>query len=393
MPRTAKTQPTTDTTDAPEVETPVTDDTAKAEEIRADVENLDTDLAGKGEIHLPSGRVISYEERRKLFRSLAAPFAPDQVEKLPKYVGRKPARGEFVEKFKCIQGHRDATKASADGVYCGGYHGYSIHIDYIGHAGATMRLNSVCGTEDWNWEFMHLDVPAWAQGMAAELVRAGEFDRAERLIKEHGQPIFRDGGLWIRVTVLGVTRIGFGDAQDKTGPNAIKEIIGDGIRNAGLRFGIATYLWNKSEAAENIKTQAAQHAYDAMIKAQTEAWERTQSAREQAAAAHRETEEPEVARGQQDNAAEASQTRPHPNAQEAPAETRGATKLDADSVEGDVLPNEGEIEASFNRLYNGGDLEGLRSLLTIAKRAGAGEWLLDTIREGIAIGEKSVGQG
>jgi hypothetical protein len=58
-----------------------------------------------------------------------------------------------------------------------------------------------------------------------------------------------DGGMWGKLTVLGVSRIGFGDSAGKTGPNAIKEVIGDFIRNAAMRFGVATYLWSKSESA------------------------------------------------------------------------------------------------------------------------------------------------
>ena len=45
-------------------------------------------------------------------------------------------------------------------------------------------------------------------------------------------------------------RSGFGDAQGKTGGNATKEIIGDALRNAAMRFGIGTYLWGKSDKAK-----------------------------------------------------------------------------------------------------------------------------------------------
>ena len=62
-----------------------------------------------------------------------------------------------------------------------------------------------------------------------------------------GQPAFSSQGLWIRLTVCGVTRLGFGDAQDKKGPNAIKEMIGDALRNAAVRFGAALDLWHKGD--------------------------------------------------------------------------------------------------------------------------------------------------
>ena len=45
----------------------------------------------------------------------------------------------------------------------------------------------------------------------------------------------RFGNLWIRLTVCGVTRLGYGDAQGKTGGNAMKERIGDALRK-GIRF-------------------------------------------------------------------------------------------------------------------------------------------------------------
>jgi hypothetical protein len=42
-----------------------------------------------------------------------------------------------------------------------------------------------------------------------------------------------------------VSRLGYGDAQGKTGPNATKERIGDALRNAAMRFGAALDLWHK----------------------------------------------------------------------------------------------------------------------------------------------------
>ena len=42
-------------------------------------------------------------------------------------------------------------------------------------------------------------------------------------------------------TVCGVTRIGVGDGK------SMKELIGDAIRNAAMRFGVALDLWSKEE--------------------------------------------------------------------------------------------------------------------------------------------------
>lgn len=144
------------------------------------------------------------------WKLLQAPFPRDQVEMLAKYTGKK----EQLEQSK-----RECK-------VCGGWHGHpAVHLDYIGHAGITMRLNEV--DPSWSWEPMSLDAD--------------------------GLPKFSQHGLWIRLTILGKTMIGFGDAQGKDGPNAIKEIIGDAIRNAAMRFGVGTYLWSKSEAAQKLR--------------------------------------------------------------------------------------------------------------------------------------------
>lgn len=95
-----------------------------------------------------------------------------------------------------------------------------ICLKYIGHAEATNRLLNV--DPFWDWEPLAFD--------------------------QLGLPQY-DGnrGMWIRLTVCGVTRIGYGDATGKDGANAVKEIIGDAIRNAGMRFGMALNLWTSSE--------------------------------------------------------------------------------------------------------------------------------------------------
>lgn len=153
----------------------------------------------------------SIEEKRALLRK---PFSPDEIEKLPKYVGRK-VNGKIP---------KEAYGVCPE---CGKRHPLpSIHLDYVGHAGITDRLNDV--DPEWNWEPLAFD--------------------------QYGLPLYDpNGGLWIRLTVLGVTRYGYGDAQGKSGPNAVKEIIGDAIRNAAMRFGVATYLWSKSDKAEHMR--------------------------------------------------------------------------------------------------------------------------------------------
>lgn len=169
-------------------------------------------LIPAGQTRLPDGRLMLSEEYARRLDLLSKVFDQDEVEKLPKQLRKDDRDYDY-----CRQG----TRVSADGHYCGGRHARALHLDYIGHAGITDRLNQVDPL--WTWEPM---------GYTPQ-----------------GTPLMTDGGMWGKLTVLGVTRIGFGDAQGKTGPNAVKEIIGDFLRNASMRFGVGTYLWGKSESA------------------------------------------------------------------------------------------------------------------------------------------------
>jgi len=96
-------------------------------------------------------------------------------------------------------------------------------LSYLGHAALTDRLLDV--DPMWSWEPLALD--------------------------ERGLPAFdANGGLWIKLTICGVTRLGYGDPDGKKGPNAIKEAIGDALRNSGMRFGAALDLWHKGDLHE-----------------------------------------------------------------------------------------------------------------------------------------------
>lgn len=95
-----------------------------------------------------------------------------------------------------------------------------VTLDYVGHAALTARLLDV--DPEWSWEPVAVD--------------------------ERGLPAFdENGGLWIRLTIAGMTRLGYGDASGKKGANAVKEAIGDALRNAGMRFGAALDLWSKED--------------------------------------------------------------------------------------------------------------------------------------------------
>jgi hypothetical protein len=97
-----------------------------------------------------------------------------------------------------------------------------VMLDFVGHAAVVDRLLAV--DPEWTWDFAETD-PAT------------------------GKPSLRysidpEKNLWIRLTVCGVSRIGVGD-----GPTN-KERIGDAIRNAGMRFGIALDLWARESLVE-----------------------------------------------------------------------------------------------------------------------------------------------
>jgi len=95
-----------------------------------------------------------------------------------------------------------------------------LKLDYVGHAALTKRLLEA--DLNWSWE-------PFAVG-------------------EDGLPKLDErGGLWIRLTVCGITRIGYGDSGNSRGTQAIKEAIGDALRNAGMRFGAALDLWHKGD--------------------------------------------------------------------------------------------------------------------------------------------------
>ena len=135
---------------------------------------------------------------------LRKPFPPNQISKLPKPTSKDAKKGRCAE--------------------CGGWHGLpAVHLDYVGHAALTDRLLDT--DPMWSWEPVAFDA--------------------------NGLPCFdKNGGLWIRLTVCGVTRLGYGNAEDKPYMDVgarEKEVIGDALRNAAMRFGAALDLWHKGD--------------------------------------------------------------------------------------------------------------------------------------------------
>lgn len=140
---------------------------------------------------------------------LRKPFPDHQIGKLP-----KPTKAQ-------TEAVRADFRAGARCNLCGTWHHPQVqHLDYVGHAALTDRL--LDADPAWSWEPL-------AYGP----------DGLPRLDAE--------GGLWIKLTMCGVTRLGYGDAQGKSGGDAMKEKIGDALRNAALRFGAALDLWHKGD--------------------------------------------------------------------------------------------------------------------------------------------------
>lgn len=168
---------------------------------------------------------------------LREPFAPHHISKLPKptKAQTEAVKQDFKKGVRCQ--------------LCGSWHHPDVvHLDYVGHAALTDRLLDT--DPHWSWEPV-----AFRDGLPA-------FDQS--------------GGLWIKLTVCGVTRLGYGHAAVKPGvdPGAReKEVIGDALRNAAMRFGAALDLWHKGdlhadEPSEEKADPAPQRQQSAHINAQ-----------------------------------------------------------------------------------------------------------------------------
>ncbi len=96
-----------------------------------------------------------------------------------------------------------------------------MQLDYVSHAEITRILLEV----DVHWRWVPI---AWDNGRPAVHVENGI------------------ATMWGELTILGQSRLGVGSVRaDK--PELDKELVGDFLRNAAMRFGIALSLWSKQE--------------------------------------------------------------------------------------------------------------------------------------------------
>ena len=140
---------------------------------------------------------------------LRVPFSANQISKLPKPTKQQTeaVKNDYRAGIRCV-------------VCSAWHHPDVVHLDYVGHAALTDRLLDT--DPAWTWEPLAMT--------------------------PDGLPVMDPfGGMWIKLTVCGITRLGYGHADGKDGGNAIKEVIGDALRNAGMRFGAALDLWHKGE--------------------------------------------------------------------------------------------------------------------------------------------------
>lgn len=164
----------------------------------------------------PGAADVKASTVREVMGELRKPFPSNIIGKLPRITCgecRKSSR-------KRCDNHEWVNHCATCN---GGHSSAAMHIDFVGHAAVTDRLLAV--DPAWSWEPMGLD--------------------------QFGLPALDGNGqLWIRLTIAGVTRIGVGDNQNDGTGSSGKVLIGDAIRNAAMRFGVALDLWTKQDLAE-----------------------------------------------------------------------------------------------------------------------------------------------
>ncbi len=98
-----------------------------------------------------------------------------------------------------------------------------VELKYLGHAATTRALLECDPT--WWWEPMGFD----------------DYGQPRLVTDDQGRTV----GLWIYLHVCGVRRPGYGSCLPGKA-DAVKELIGDAIRNGSMRYGVALNLWSKT---------------------------------------------------------------------------------------------------------------------------------------------------
>lgn len=106
-----------------------------------------------------------------------------------------------------------------------------IQLDYVSHAEITKILLEI----DPHWRWVPIE---WKDGRPAVHVENGI------------------ATMWGELTLLGQARLGVGSVRADRA-DLDKELVGDFLRNAAMRFGIALSLWSKQEWEENEQPRPA----------------------------------------------------------------------------------------------------------------------------------------
>jgi hypothetical protein len=115
-----------------------------------------------------------------------------------------------------------------------------INLAYVSHADITRILIEI--DPSWSWQPV-----AWDNGRPAIHIENGT------------------ATMWATLTLLGKSLLGVGSVRSDK-PDMDKELIGDFLRNASMRFGIALSLWSKQDWSDNTTITAlptAQRAEEA----------------------------------------------------------------------------------------------------------------------------------
>lgn len=172
-------------------------------------------------------RELDYEAAEQFVEDCLEPFGEGQVGKKPQYTCQDCSKRSCKTHAKQWCETCKQTISTAH-----------MHIDFVGHAHMTAKLLKL--DPFWSWEPVAFD----EEGLPKIRVTQGQ------------------ASLWIRLTVCGITRLGVGvEPVEKFGrpnDNLLKELIGDALRNAGMRFGLALNLWAKGELLEADETSNEQ---------------------------------------------------------------------------------------------------------------------------------------
>lgn len=121
-------------------------------------------------------------------------------------------------------------------------------LSYVGHADVTRALIET--DPEWSWEPMATD--------------------------DHGRPVLerdeqgRPVGLWAWLTVCGVRRPAYGSCKPGA-PEAIKELIGDSLRNGAMRHGFCGGLWSRADRADAGPAQVTPEQVQQIVQAASDA--------------------------------------------------------------------------------------------------------------------------